>query len=231
MSKKWYNLFVSIDEPEDKGAKEASPSGPSGAPKAPRSAAQTVADIAATLGTEPKFTAPVTNPTSFDEIYRAAEIRPPAHGYSILKVADMLRSEHIRNLPPDVKRSSILVALEAAGVTIRDVIEDAVRRDRALDTYERVQQQDVEKLAASKADENRQIQSDMDRIVAEHRARIKANTDQVDRARQRLESWRLQKQQEEQRIAEGVSYFVSENPITTRSDAAAPPRPSMAKES
>ena len=36
-----------------------------------------------------------------------------------MKVAEMLRSEHIRNLPREVKRSSVLVALEAAGAPFR----------------------------------------------------------------------------------------------------------------
>src|SRR5436305_2671149 len=136
------------------------------------SAAQSVAEIAKTVAVEPKFTAPISNPTSFDEIYKAAEITPPQQGYSILKIADMLQSEHIRSMPPDVKRSSVLVALDAAGVDIKDVIQDAVRRDRALDVYENVQQKAIEDLEARKTKENSQIQTELDRMIAEQRARI-----------------------------------------------------------
>jgi len=32
------------------------------------------------------------------EIYDAAEITVPAHGYTILKVANMLRSEHLKRI-------------------------------------------------------------------------------------------------------------------------------------
>ena len=142
MTKKWYNYFVSVDEANRTG--EAPGSG--SAPAAEMSAAQSVAEIASTVAAEPKFTSPVSDPTSFDEIYKAAEIPSPAQGYSILKIAQMLESEHIRNLPSDVKKSSVLVALDAAGVDIKEVIQDAVRRDRALDTYERVQQRAVEEL-------------------------------------------------------------------------------------
>ena len=56
----------------------------------------------------------------------------------------MLQSEHIRALPADVKRKSIMVALDAAGVKVTEIVEDAVRRDRALDTYERVLQKNLE---------------------------------------------------------------------------------------
>jgi hypothetical protein len=92
-----------------------------------------------------------------------------------MKVADMLQSEHIRNLPREVKRSSVLVALEAAGVAIQDVIQDAVKRDRALDAFERVQQKALEELEVRKSQENQQIQAEMDRLVAEHRSHIQAN--------------------------------------------------------
>ena len=219
MSKKWYNYFVSVDEADAAGAasQPASDAGPN--------AAQTVADIAASVAPEPH---PANLPpagASFEEIYSAAEIHPPEHGYTIYKIADMLQSEHIRNLPADVKRSSILLALDAAGVKLQEIIEDAVRRDRALDTFERVQQKSVEALEHSKTEENRQIQEELDRLVAEHRARIQANNDAVAKDRERFYSWRLQKQQEEQKIADTVSHFVSENPITRGVPAEAPAPP------
>ena len=153
------------------------------------------------------------------------EIHPPAHGYTIFKVAEMLQNEHIRNLPAGVKRSSILLALDAAGVNLQEIIEDAVKRDRALDTYESVQERAVEDLEKQKSQENRRIQEEMERIVAEHRARIQANNDDVARHKDKLHSWHLQKQREEQRIADTVAYFVTENPITTASPAEPPSKP------
>lgn len=226
MTKKWYNYFVSVDEP-------GAPTDPTQQqPDAAASAAQTVADIAASLAPAPSPTPRMTNlpgpAASFDEIYNAAEIHPPQHGYTIYKISDMLQSEHIRNLPAEVKRSSILLALDAAGVKLQDIIEDAVRRDRALDTFERVQQKSVEDLATRKTEENRKIQEDLDRMVADHRARIQANNDAIAKERERFYSWRLQKQQEEQKIADTVSHFVTENPIT-RGLPLDPPAPAPEK--
>lgn len=224
MSKKWYNLFVSVDQPAEEPAETDGENSPAKATASatPASAAQAVADIAAGISKETAFTSPVNNPTSFDEIYNAAEIHPPAHGFTVMKVADMLRSEHIRTLPKEVKRSSVLVALEAANAPIQDVIEDAVKRDRALDGFERVQERSVTELETRKTKENQEIQADMDRIVADHRARIQANNDEVAKERERFYAWRLKKQEEEQKIADTVSYFVTDNPITTGGPAAAP---------
>ncbi|MGA7924774.1 MAG: hypothetical protein WCA20_02135 [Candidatus Sulfotelmatobacter sp.] len=225
MSKKWYNYIVSLDDAA--GAEQNPPNAPSNAkstPAAVKSAAQSVADIASSIA-EPKFTTPISNPTSFEEIYKAAEIPPPPQGYSILKISHMLESERHRNLASDVKKSSILVALDAAGIDIKDVIQDAIRRDRALDGYERVQQRSAEELEERKNKENREIQAQIDKYVTEQRAKIQSNNEEVSREKERFSGWRLKKQQEEKKIADAVGYFVAENPITT-GDANAPPPPS-----
>jgi len=221
MSKKWYNMFVSVGSEASSGSATAEED-PSAPPASSPDAAQAIADIAASIAPQPKFTQPVTNPTSFDQIYSAAEIQPPAHGFTVMKVGEMLRSEHIRNLPRDVKRSSVLVALEAAGAGIQDVIQDAIKRDRALDTYERVQEKALLDLETRKNQENQQVQAELDRIVADHKARMQANSDEVAKERERFFGWRLKKQEEEQKISDTVSYFVTENPITTGGPAAAP---------
>ena len=64
---------------------------------------------------------------SMEEIYRAAGIVGPRRGYSINKVVEMLQSEHIRGLSKEMKRASVLMALDAAGVTIDEVVRDAKR--------------------------------------------------------------------------------------------------------
>lgn len=208
MSKKWYNYIVSIDEGSGQQPE-------SGTPATTKSAAESVAEIASKIAAEPQFTTPVSDPTSFDQIYKAAEIPPAAKGYSILKVSQMLESEHIRNLPSDVKKSSVLVALDAAGVDVKDVIQDAIRRDRALDTYERVAHRAAQELEDRKTKENADIQAQIDKYVTEQRAKIQGNNDEVSREKERFTGWRLKKQQEEKKIAEAVGYFVTENPITT----------------
>src|SRR5580698_6077613 len=223
MSKKWYNYIVSVDDAANTGQTPEAGRNTSASPAA-KSAAQSVAEIASSMAAEPKFTTPVSDPTSFDEIYKAAEIPPAPQGYSILKVSQMLESEHIRNLPSDVRRSSVLVALDAAGVDIKEVVQDAVRRDRALDTYERVQQRAADELEARKGKENAELQAQIDKYVTEQRAKIQSNNEAVSREKERFTGWRLKKQQEEKKIADAVGYFVSENPITT-GDVNAPPPP------
>ena len=203
-NKKWYNYFVVTDPTA--GTPEARPD--VSAP--PRR----VTDVAPTEG-ETTFTEPVATPTELAEIYASAQIGTPAHGYTVLKVAEMLQSEHLRSLPNEVKQKSILVALDAAGVKIADVIQDAVQRDRALDTYERVLTKSLDELRAQKARDNQAIEAEINQRVAELRAKVDQNNAELTAEQNNLLAWRVRKRQEEDRIAEAVGYFVSENPITT----------------
>jgi hypothetical protein len=210
VSKKWYNYFVVTE-----GGAEAS-----GAPMPPAAKTdgpQRVVDLVPDAGADTTFKNPVTTPADFSEIYTSAQITAPAHGYTVFKVAEMLRSEHILELPADVRQRSVLVALDAAGVKIAEIVEDAVQRDRALDTYERVLQKHLEALKAGKAEENRKLEEEVNQRVAELRARIDQNNAEVSREQESLASWRVRKRQEEDRIAEAVGHFVSPNPITTAS--------------
>jgi len=197
VNKKWYNYFIETPPTE------APPAQPPGeAPVPPPRAADLVKDAAA----DPELSGPVTTPVSFDDVYGAAQIQPPAHGYSVLKVAEMLQSEHLQSMPPDVKKKSILVALDFAGVKVAEIVEDAVRRDRALDTYERVLQKNLEQLRAEKEREITQLEETIARTRAE-----------LDKEQKELDKWCTRKRLEENRIAEAVGYFVSENPITAAS--------------
>ncbi len=111
--------------------------------------------------------------------------------------------QHENVVPVDVKKKSILVALDAAGVKIADIVEDAVRRDRALDTYERVLLKNLEQLRGEKEREIKQLEETIARSRAE-----------IDREQKELDKWCARKRLEENRIAETVGYFVSANPIT-----------------
>lgn len=212
MSKKWYSYFVVTDE--SKAATPRAEGGPT--PPLPVRASDLVPEQSEAAA--PPLAGAATT-ADLSVVYDTAKITAPPHGYTVLKVAEMLQSEHLRGLPPEVRRRSVLVALDAAGVKVDDIVEDAVRRDRALDTYERVLQQHVDQLTATTATENRQLEEEIARRVAELRARIDENTKRLAAEQTELQTWRVRKHQEEALIAETVAHFVSENPITiTRGD-------------
>ncbi|GEM_PF-548993 len=225
--KKWYNYFVTVEGSSTENASDAERPNENSAAQAVAAIAASIQSPAVQQRVEQNMEAatPVAGakPLSFQEIYAAAEIVPPGHGYTVLKVADMLENPHIKELPAEVKRSSVLVALDAASVKVQEIVEDAVRRDKALDAFERIQQKQIEELEASKLDENRKLQAELDKLTVEYKARIQANNDSVAQRKESFYGWRLDKQKLEQRIADTVFHFVTDNPITTSASLRNPP--------
>lgn len=141
---------------------------------------------------------------SCEDIYHASGILSARSRYGINKIIEMLTSKHIRDLSKDVKRASVLMALDAASTSVDDVLQDAARRQHALTAYEAGQQKQFDEFEARNVRENAQIQAEMERVTAHYANRIKHNLDQVAQERAALCSWQAMKEQESQRISEAV---------------------------
>ena len=141
---------------------------------------------------------------SYDDIYHAAGIMSPRSGYGIHKVVEMLNSQRIRELSTDIKRASVLMALDAAGTSVDDVLQDATRRQQALNAYEAAQRKQVEEFEAHKSREIAEIEAEMERIRAHYAQRIQNNRDQVAREKETLRNWQMAMQHESQRISEVI---------------------------
>jgi len=141
---------------------------------------------------------------SMEDIYRAAGIINPRKGYSISKVIEMLHSEHIRGSSKEMKRASVLMALDAAGISVDEVLQDARMRQEAIDTYETQQRKEFEALLARKAEENVQIQAELERVKARYGERLRRNLDGMAREKATFGNWLTMKQQESQSMAEAV---------------------------
>jgi hypothetical protein len=165
------------------------------------------------------FATPDGDLLPFEEIYRSAGIRGPRLGYSVSKVIEMLHSEHIRDLPTETKRASLLMALDAAGIQVDEVLQDATLRQRAINSYEAIQRKHLEEYEARKDQENCAIQAEMERVTAEYRARINANLDEVARGKDAFRKWQTKKQHEAQRIAEAVALCVTHSGTLMQPDS------------
>jgi hypothetical protein len=143
-----------------------------------------------------------------EEIYLSAGIQTPRLGYSISKVVGMLSSEYIRDLPAETKRASLMMALDAAGVQVNEVLQDATLRQHALNSYETGQRKRLEQYEQRKSQDNREIQAEMDRVTAQYLARINSNLDEVAREKDALRKWQVQKQAEAHQMAEAVALCV-----------------------
>jgi hypothetical protein len=94
-------------------------------------------------------------------------------------VVKVLRSDHIRGLSKEMKRAAVSMDLDAAAISIADVLQDAKLRHEAIDSYEAEQRKQFEAQLARKAEENVKIQAELDRIRARYMERVRRNLDGV----------------------------------------------------
>jgi hypothetical protein len=139
-----------------------------------------------------------------EDIYRAAGIMNPRRGYGINKVVEMLQSEHVRGLSKEMKRAAVLMALDAAGIPIDEVLMDARARQNALDSYEAGQRKQVEAEWARKAEESVQIQAELERVKDQYAARISRHLKGVAQEKAAFNNWQTMKQQEFQSMSEAA---------------------------
>jgi hypothetical protein len=153
--------------------------------------------------------------STFEQIYTGAPVKPPRIPYGILKVAAMVNSPHLAGLSSDAKRCSLLMALEAAGVEVEDLLQDAVVRQKALTEYEEAQQQKLKDFETIKLEENSKLQTELDRITSQFLSRIQANLEEIAREQDRFRAWQRGKQQEAQRITEAATFCVPQGSTST----------------
>jgi hypothetical protein len=162
--------------------------------------------------------APSDDRADFERIYSSAEATPQQTSCGILKVVEMVNSPHLSGLSSDARRCAVLMALDMAGAEIEYLLQDAVVRQRALNDYEKEQQEKLRRFEAEKAEESRTLQADLERLTGEYMARLQANLDEVAREQDDFRAWQRRKQQQAHRIADAAALCVPEG-LASRSDS------------
>jgi len=153
----------------------------------------------------------------FSAIYRAAGVVEPAHGFTAFKVLEILSSADFSDLPPKAKAAALggFLKMNPGGpVAISSVIQDAVRRDQALDRFEEFLRGKLTSAADALERENAKLQAEIDELARRHREAMAQNRRRLDAERARFDAWLERKQAEEARLHEAVAPFVEENPVS-----------------
>jgi len=165
----------------------------------------------------------------FGAVYDEAGVAIPDHGYGVDKIAEMLQGKRLSSLSREVRAQAVLAALEAAQVDVKDVIADAVRRDKALDAFEAAKERELHELRTKNETRVRELRQEMEALLTKINAeieRLKASAEGAEKAFSQLQ---IRKRREEERLHEVVANFVEapENPITTGTlQGVTPPKPS-----
>jgi hypothetical protein len=210
------------------------PGAPSGPPK----------DIRELLGTLPE--APPIDEKKLEEemgaegdeipdfvaIYKAAGVSDPAHGYTAYKVLEIFASPGFTALDTRAKAAALTGFLNmnpTGPVPITDVVQDAVKRDQALDKFEEFLKSKLSAKSEQIEKDNAALQAEIDEVTRRNREKMDTNRIALETEEARLARWQVIKRSEERKLFDAVNPFVEANPISTadapRTAAAAPAPP------
>jgi hypothetical protein len=148
----------------------------------------------------------------FGAVFAEAGIELPLHGYGIDKVAEMLESKRLATLGREVKATAVMAALEAAGVPLRDVIQDAVKRDKALDAFEAAKGREIQELHARTETRIEAIKTEIDAFLKERNAELEQLKAEEESANRSFLELQTRKRREEDRLASLVACFLEGGP-------------------
>jgi len=167
----------------------------------------------------------------FPDIFKAAGITEPAHGYTAYKVLEILSSDGFSGLDPKSKAAALggFLKMNPSGpVPLADIIQDAVRRDQALDKFEEFLKAKLQGRNAEVEKENAKLQAEIDQLTLRNREKMEQNRQSLAGERGKIERWQAVKRLEEKKLFDAVSPFVESNPVSlgpaaaTTAPAAAP---------
>lgn len=215
------------------------PGGPPGPPK----------DIRELLGTLPeppaidekKLEAETGGAIGGDEIpdfvaiFKAAGVSDPAHGYTAYKVLEIFASPGFTSLDTRAKAAALTGFLNmnpTGPVPITDVVQDAVKRDQALDKFEEFLKAKLASRAEQIEKDNAALQAEIDEVTRRNREKMDTNRIALETEQARLARWQVIKRAEERKLFDAVNPFVEANPISTADAprAAAAPAPAPPRE-
>ena len=129
--------------------------------------------------------------------------------YGIQKVAEMAGSPDLTEMPAPFKRKALLMALEAAGTDVGQVLNDFATRQRALKEFEDSYLDKVNRFEADQLEQNRLQKAELDRLIAQCKARTDAGLAEIERWHKEFREWQKLKQQELQRLSDAAALCVS----------------------
>jgi hypothetical protein len=163
----------------------------------------------------------------FTAIYKAAGVSEPAHGYTCYKVLEIFASPGFSSLDTRAKAAALTGFLNmnpTGPVPITDVVQDAVKRDQALDRFEEFLKSKLAARTEQIEKDNAALQAEIDEVTRRNREKMETHRIALETDQARLARWQVIKRAEERKLFDAVNPFVEANPIST-ADA---PRPAAA---
>jgi hypothetical protein len=148
----------------------------------------------------------------FATVYKGASVQVPSHGYGVDRVAGMLEHKGLAGLDKTVKASAVLAGLDAAGVSIDDVVHDGLLRYKALVAFEAAKELELHQVRARNQRRIEELQGASEEFQKEKNAEIDALTRESGAAAASLTRLKTRQRAEEERFYHTVALFVEPLP-------------------
>jgi len=161
-----------------------------------------------------RFESPVDT-EAFGEVYDEARVPEPFRGYGIDKLVNILESKRLAALPQDVRIAAVIASLDAAGVTLPQVLKDAAIRDRALEDFVSAKEREVSAIQHRNEAHIAALKEELEAYVESRQREIESLQNVADGSGTAFGQLQLRKRQEQERLREILSHFVApeQNPI------------------
>src|SRR5512145_2053925 len=167
-------------------------------PPPPRSLPAEEVDVAPPRAIE--VSAVPADVADFGAVYEEAGIELPLHGYGVDKVGEMLASPRLASLNREVRAAAVLAALEAAQVPPADVIQDAVRRDKAIDAFEAAKRRELDELHTGAEARIGAIKEEIEAFLRDKNAEMEGLKQAREKADRAFAELAARKRREEERL-------------------------------
>ncbi len=150
----------------------------------------------------------------FEQIFEAAGIAAPAHGWNLSRLRALLLAASRKNLDRVAVQQMLLDALRTDAAPAEDLVREAVAQDQALDAFETLLDKKMgteTALLESRIDtleiRMRELQSEREQLMEQMRFK-----------REKLNEWRRRKRAYERDLASTIGYLTDHPRITTQGE-------------
>jgi hypothetical protein len=160
-----------------------------------------------------------------EEVYRQSKLNPAPDTGTVLKIIVLTADPNLAALPRQTKAAMVRASLAADRVAPETVVDDAVKRDRALDSAQAFLQQRVAEFRDRATGKIAELEAERERMLQEYNDRIASLRQAANGAEDELSTWLRQKRDIERGLFEAVAMVIPggvANPITIDDPTGAP---------
>jgi hypothetical protein len=151
---------------------------------------------------------------SFDQVFDAAGIQAPAHGWTVCRMAEFLRDSRLKDMPRPALQQAIIAALAADQAHVQDVVKDAIARDEALDAFQIFVRAKMDTRAQARRKEMEQTRARILEMNGEL-ARMEQEAAADDK---RWQEWHTRKVSAEKEMSRTLAALIDDTVVTIDSD-------------